>query len=169
MTYFSGSEIFPHKTKFGSVRIWSMDTLLPNLVNFSLLFHGAKWLTARTFFVAEQRNLAALWSGQSKLIPPNFVNFGPGSVIPCRDMHQSFTDARVKWFLDNFPMFADSFTPSVVSIHCVARRLGKSFLYKRPASRGSSLRQHGLLVKDKHRSKRRFTACLSCLLHCLSA
>jgi len=41
-------------------------------------------------------------------------------------------------------MFADSF--NVLSIHCVARGLGASFLYKCPASRGGSLRQHGLLV-----------------------
>jgi len=60
-------------------------------------------------------------------------------------MHQPFTGALVKWFFDdNFPMFADSF--SVLSIHCVARGLGASFLYKCPASRGGSLRQHGLLV-----------------------
>jgi len=43
-------------------------------------------------------------------------------------MHQSFTDALVKWFYDNFFMCADSF--SVLSIHCVARRLGASFLHK---------------------------------------
>jgi len=30
-------------------------------------------------------------------------------VIPWGDMHQSFTDALVKWFFDNFPVFADSF------------------------------------------------------------
>jgi len=36
---------------------------------------------------------------------PNFVNFGPlGPVIPCGDMHLSFTDALVKWFFDNFPV-----------------------------------------------------------------
>ena len=34
----------------------------------------------------------------------------------------------VKWFFDNFPMFADSF--SVLSIHCVARGLDASFLYQ---------------------------------------
>jgi len=65
-------------------------------------------------------------------------------VIPCGDMHQSFTDTLVKWFFDNFPMFADSF--SFLSIHCVARGLRASFLYKCPASRGRSLRQHDLLV-----------------------
>ena len=51
-------------------------------------------------------------------------------MIPCDDMHQSFTDADVKWFCDNLPMSAESF--SVVSIHCVARRLGASFLHKCP-------------------------------------
>jgi len=45
-------------------------------------------------------------------------------------MHQSFTDAVVKWFFDNFPMSAKSF--SVVSIHCVARGLGASFLNSVP-------------------------------------
>jgi len=65
-------------------------------------------------------------------------------VIPCIDMHQSFTDALVKCFFHNFRMFADSF--NVVSIHCLARGLGASFLYKCPASRGSSSRQHGLVV-----------------------
>ena len=60
-----------------------------------------------------------------------------GSVIPCGDMHQPFADTLVKRFFDNFPMFADGF--SVLSIHCVARGLGESFLYKRPASRGGSL------------------------------
>jgi len=58
--------------------------------------------------------------------------------VPCGDMHQSFTGTLVivKWFFDNFPMFADSF--SGLSIHCVARKLGASFLYKCPVSRGGS-------------------------------
>ena len=42
-------------------------------------------------------------------------------VKPCGDMHQSFIYARVKWFFDNFAMFADSL--SVLSIHYVARGL----------------------------------------------
>ena len=49
-------------------------------------------------------------------------------------------------------MFADSFR--LVSIHCVARGLGASFLYKCPASHGSSLRQHGLLVEICERTDR---------------
>jgi len=42
-------------------------------------------------------------------------------------------------------MFADSF--NVLSVHCVARRLGAIFLYKCPASRGGSLQRHDLLVR----------------------
>jgi len=41
-------------------------------------------------------------------------------------------------------MFADSFR--LVSIHCIAQGLGASFLYKCPALRDSSLRQHRLVV-----------------------
>jgi len=59
-------------------------------------------------------------------------------------MHQSFADTLAKWFFDNFPMFDDSF--NVLSIHCVVRGLGASFLHKCPAPRGGSLQQHGLLV-----------------------
>ena len=66
-------------------------------------------------------------------------------MIPCGDMHQSFTvTTAVKWFLDNLHMFADDFR--VLSIHRVARRLGASFRYQCPASRGSCLRQHGFFV-----------------------
>ena len=45
-----------------------------------------------------------------------------------RNIHQSFTDALVKWLFDNFPRFADSFR--LVSIHCIAQRLGANFVYK---------------------------------------
>ena len=62
------------------------------------------------------------------------------TVIPCGDMHQSFSNSLVKWFFDNFPMFADRFR--LVSIHCVVRGLDANFLYMYPESRGSSLRQH---------------------------
>jgi len=68
--------------------------------------------------------------------------YSGGPVISCGDMHQSFADALSKWFFGNFPMFADIY--GVVSIHCVARALGASFLYKCPASRGSSLEEHSL-------------------------
>ena len=68
-------------------------------------------------FVRAQGNLAALGIVTVEIYSPNFVNVGP--VIPCGDMHQSFTDKLVKWFFDNFPMFADSFT--LPSIHFVVR------------------------------------------------
>jgi len=45
-------------------------------------------------------------------------------MVPCSDMHQSFTDALVKWFFDNLPMFADSF--SVVFVHFITRALASS-------------------------------------------
>ena len=31
-------------------------------------------------------------------------------MTPCGDIHQSFTGTLLKWFFDNFPMFADSFS-----------------------------------------------------------
>jgi len=51
-----------------------------------------------------------------------------GPVIPCGDMRQSFPNTFVKWFFDNFSMFAESF--SVLSIHCVARGLRRSSVLK---------------------------------------
>jgi len=53
-------------------------------------------------------------------------------MITCGDMHQSFTDTLVKWFVDNFaiPMCADSF--SVLPIHRDARGLVASFMHKCP-------------------------------------
>jgi len=48
-----------------------------------------------------------------------------------------------KVFLDNFPMLANS----VASITALPEDyVGASFLYKCPASRGGSLRQHSLVV-----------------------
>ena len=62
------------------------------------------------FFVGARRNLATLGVWPIKTCSTNFVNFGRGGlVIQCGDMHQSFTDALVKWSFDNFPVFADSF------------------------------------------------------------
>jgi len=48
-------------------------------------------------------------------------------------------------FLTTSPCLSIGFR--LVSIYCVAQRLDASFLYKCPASRGSSLCQHGLLIK----------------------
>jgi len=106
---------------------------------------------SRTLFVGARRNLAALVPRglANRNLFPEFRKFWFGDWgyhdIPCGDMHQSFTDTFVKWLFDSFRMFAHSF--SVVSIHCVVRGLGASFLYRCPASRASSLRQHSLLVE----------------------
>jgi len=57
-----------------------------------------------------------------------------GLVIPCGDTHQSFIDALVKWFFDNFLIFSNSFR--LVSDHCIARGYhGRtSFIYLYPLS-----------------------------------
>jgi len=68
-------------------------------------------------------------------------------VIPCGDMHQSFTDTLEKWFFDNFPMFPivlmvflfTALPVDQVQAFCTS-------LYKCPTSHGGSMRQHGLLV-----------------------
>jgi len=49
-----------------------------------------------------------------KLFPEFRELWSQGPVTPCGDTRQFFTDALVKWFFDNFPMSADSF--SVLSI-----------------------------------------------------
>jgi len=85
----------------------------------------------KKLFVDGRTNSAGLRVWSIETYSPNFVNFGEGSHDT---MHQSLTDTLLKWFLDNFPMFADSF--SVLSIHCCPC----------PAMRGGSLRQHGVLV-----------------------
>jgi len=101
--------------------------------------------TSCTLFVGAQRYLTALWVWPIETYSLNFVNLSPGGpVISCGDIHQSFTDTLVTWFLDTFPCL-----PIVLDlflITAIARGLAVSFLYKCPASRGSSLRQHGLLV-----------------------
>jgi len=88
---------------------------------------------------------------------PEFREFWSGDPViglPCEDMHRSFTDTLLKWFLDNFPMFADSvsvlrplntaFAFYVSLLYCPRIRCKLSVQV--PASRGGSLRQHGLLV-----------------------
>jgi len=118
--------------------------LVTNLVTYHELwptFLGATFSTmdiSHTFY-RSTTNFGLVKGVANRNYSPNFVNFGLGGpMIPCVDMRQSFTDTHVKWFFGNFPMFADSF--SVVSIHCIARGLGASFLYKCLASCGGSLR-----------------------------
>ena len=105
-------------------------------VNFGLLFWRAKFPQgiSRTLYRSEAKfGSVGVWPIET--YSPNLENFGLGGpVIPCGDMRQSFIDTLVKWFFDNFPMFADSFR--LVSIRCVARGLAANFLYKCPALRG---------------------------------
>jgi len=77
---------------------------------------------SRTLFVGARRNLTALgvWPIETYSLHEFRELCSVDPVIPCGDMHQCFTGALVKWFLDNFPMFADSFR--LVSVHCVQVR-----------------------------------------------
>ena len=104
-------------TKFGNVGVWSIKTYSPSLAYF-LGSTNFRERISHTLFVGAQRNLATLGVWPIETYSPNFLNFGWGSVIPCGDMHQSFTDALVKWFFDNLPMYTDSFR--LASILCVA-------------------------------------------------
>jgi len=69
-------------------------------------------------FVRVWQNMSVLGVWPIYTYSPNFVNFGPGCpMIPCSNMHQSVTDALVRWFFNNFPMFADGFSV-FYSVHC---------------------------------------------------
>jgi len=116
-------------------------------VNFGLLFWGAKFFHNGylAHFLLERDKIWQRLGLANRNLFPEFPELRSGDpVAQCGEMHQSFTGTLIKWFFDNFHMFADSF--SVLSIYYVARGLGASFLYKSLASRSGSLRQHGLLV-----------------------
>jgi len=86
-------------------------------VNVGLLFREQTFYTRdilRTLFVGAQQNLAALGPDLANgNLFPEFRELwslrGPVSVIPCGNIHQSFTDALVKWFFDNIPEILDLF------------------------------------------------------------
>jgi len=126
-----------------SCTAYRLVTNLATSVNFNLLFRGAKFSTTDIShsFCRTATKFGSVRGLANRSLFPEFRDlWSAGPVIPCGDMHQSFTDALVRWFCDNFLMIADRF--SVLSIRYVA-----SFLYKCPASRGGSLRlQHGPLV-----------------------
>jgi len=92
-------------------------------------FAGSKIFPQRIAppFLSEREEILQCWgSCQMPIETSEFRELWcRGPVIPCGDMHQPFTDTLLKWFFDNFPIFADNF--SVLSIHWVARRLGASF------------------------------------------
>jgi len=147
-------------------RVWPIDwwQIWWPRMNFGLLFRGANFFSQRNGYLAHFCPSATKFGNVGGLaIRHLFAEFrelwSGDPVIPCGDMHQSFTDALVKWSFDNFPMFADSF--SVVSIHCVDRGLDASFLYRCRASRGSSLRQHGFLVAQLTAESPRTLQCAS--------
>ena len=80
-------------------------------MNFGLLFQG-EFLTTDIWHTICQSatkfcNVGDL--GNRNLFPEFRELWSGGPMIPCGDMHQSFTDALVKWFFDNFSMFADSY------------------------------------------------------------
>jgi len=118
------------------------------MANFGLLFRGTKFSCngyLAHHFLSQRDEIWQRWGLASRNLLPEFRSLrSRGPVIPCGDMHQSFTSTLVKWFYDDLPMFADRF--SVLSIHCVTQRLGATSLYKCRASRSGSLRQHALLV-----------------------
>jgi len=74
-------------------------------VNFGLLFREANFSTtdiSQTFCRSVTKFGRFRGLANRNLFPkfPEFWSSGP--TIPCIDMHQSFTDALVKWFFDNF-------------------------------------------------------------------
>ena len=110
-------------TAYRLIKLVTYGELWPTFLGSTIFPQGI----SHTLFVRAQRNLAA-----------NFVDFAPGPVILCDDMHQSIRHrCSCKVVFQQLPMFADSFR--LVSIHRIARALGASFLYKCPASRASFL------------------------------
>jgi len=139
-----------HKTPVWPIDWWQ---IWRPMINFGLLFRGVKFFHHGylVHFLSERDEIWQRWGLANWNLFPEFRKlWSGGPVIPCSDMHNYFTGTLLKWFFDNFALFADSF--SVLSIHCVARCLGASFLYKCPASRG------GLVPCDS-------TALLLFLLH----
>jgi len=50
------------------------------------------------------------WLATRNLFPEFRDLWSEGPMISCGVMHQFFTDTLVKWFFDNFSMFADHST-----------------------------------------------------------
>jgi len=119
-------------------------------VNFGLLFREQIFFTmdiSYTFCQSVTKFGDIAWGLANQNLVPEFREVSSGGpVIPCGDMHQSFTGTLESSFSTTSHVYG---VFSVLSIHSVARGLGASFLYKCPASRGGSLRKHGLLVKFK--------------------
>jgi len=75
-------------------------------VNFGLIFRGAKFFHKGYLkhILSEHNKILQRWGMANQNLFPDFPELWSGdSLIPCGDMHLSFTDAFVKWFFDNFP------------------------------------------------------------------
>jgi len=80
-------------------------------VNFGLLFRGAKFVHnyfLHIFYHSTTKFGRVRGLANRNLFPEFRELWSEGPVIPCGDMHQSFTGALVKWFFDKFLIFADS-------------------------------------------------------------
>ena len=103
------------------------------MLNFGLLFQEQIFHNGYLTHIRRSATKfdSRVWPLTNRNLFPKFRELWSGGlIIPCGDMHQSFTGTLVKWFFDNFPMFADSF--SVVSIQCVAWGLGQAFCTSAP-------------------------------------
>ena len=79
-------------------------------VNFGLLFRGAKFFHnyfSHIFCQSATKFGRVRGLANRNLFPEFRELWSEGPVIPCVDMHQSFTGTLVKWFFDNFPTFAE--------------------------------------------------------------
>jgi len=76
------------------------------------------------------------------LLPEFHELWSGGPMIPCDNMHQSFTDTLVKWFLTTSPCL------SIVLVFFLFTALPEDQVqaFCTSASRDSSLRQHSFLV-----------------------
>ena len=95
---------------------------------FGLLFSGSKFSHKGylAHFLSERDEIWQCWgSGQSTRISRISWTFVRGSLETMRRHASVLHWYTLKWFLDNFPMFADNF--SVLSINCVARGLCQAF------------------------------------------
>jgi len=81
-------------------------------MNFGLIFGAAKFFHNGylAHFCRSTTKCCRIRGLANRNLFPEFRElWSAGPVIPCGDMHQSFTDTLLKWFFDNFSKFADSY------------------------------------------------------------
>ena len=78
-------------------------------------------------FLSERDKIWQCWGLASRHVFPEFRELSFGGGVPWYHATTCISPSwyTVKWFFDNFPMFADNF--SVLSINCVARGLCQAF------------------------------------------